>query len=78
MDLAKNDDDKLPEDAIEARAKTYKTMMTVGYLALLPGVIAVVMGVTIGMLGHGWGAAFLITLLTFLGVFAFSKTFFVH
>lgn len=78
MDLTRNDQDQLPEDAIEARASTYKGIMDFGYTLLLPVVLAVVMFITLLLRDVGLFPNLVISFLTYLGVLGIAKTFFVH
>ena len=78
MGIVRNDNDQLPAEAVDARAKTYENMMNLGYLLGLPISLAIVMIVTLLMLGHGAIITVFIGLLTGLGVYTFVKLFLVH
>ncbi|MEM9809951.1 MAG: hypothetical protein AAF788_01885 [Pseudomonadota bacterium] len=78
MHIAPNDSDQLPEETITSRVNTYGGMMHFGYVWFLPLVLAFVMIITVLMLKGGILTAIGVGFLTFLGVLAISKTFFVH
>ncbi|GGY38269.1 hypothetical protein [Parvularcula lutaonensis] len=78
MSIVKSDTDKMPDDVIESRAKTYEGLMTFAYVWGLPIVLAIVMFLTLLLRDVGFLTSLIISFFTFLGVMAFSKTFFVH
>ncbi|MEM1380607.1 MAG: hypothetical protein AAGH41_08285 [Pseudomonadota bacterium] len=78
MGIVKNEGDKLPEDLIAGRAKTYETMMNVGYLVMMPISLGFVMLIALLMLGTSIPMSILLGTATGLGVLAFAKVFLVH
>ncbi|NNU16205.1 hypothetical protein HK107_07715 [Parvularcula sp. ZS-1/3] len=80
MSIVKNETDKMPDEAIENRAKTYQGMMDFAYIWGLPLATGIVMLFTLLLLGVGVfnPLTWVISFFTFLGVMAFSKAFFVH
>ena len=78
MSIVKSDNDKMPEEAIENRTRTYEGMMKTGYIWGLPICLAIVMFLTLLLLDVNWFLSLVIAFFTWLGVLAFSKTFFVH
>jgi len=78
MSIERNENDKLPEDLVDNRAATYEGLMKMSYVWFLPAVLAVVMLITLLLLKVGIGITLVMTLVTFVAVMVFSKTFFVH
>ncbi|MEM6912853.1 MAG: hypothetical protein AAF511_02630 [Pseudomonadota bacterium] len=60
------------------QAETYHSLMTAGYTIFLPAVLAVVMFITLVLLGANIFVNLVISLFTYLGVLGIAKTFFVH
>ena len=59
-------------------AKTYQTMMDIGFRVGLPVGVAIAMFVALLLLSTNFFVAFIIAFFTWLGTLAFSKAFFVH
>lgn len=78
MSIERNPNDKLSDELVENRAKTYERMMTIGYVWGLPIVLAIVMFLALILLDVGLFTSFIIGIFTWLGVLGLSKTFFVH
>jgi hypothetical protein len=78
MSIVKNENDKLPEQTVENRSRTYQTMMRIGYVWGLPIALAIVMFLTLLLLDKNFFLSLVLAFFTWLGVLGFSKTFFVH
>lgn len=78
MSIERNENDKLPEDLVDNRAATYEGLMKMSYVWFLPAVLAVVMLITLLLLKVGVFVSLVLTVVTFVAVMIFSKTFFVH
>ncbi|MEM0928856.1 MAG: hypothetical protein AAGI89_06145 [Pseudomonadota bacterium] len=72
MDTANNDQVNNNQD------ETYHSLMNAGYTLFLPVVLAVVMFITLVLLGANVFANLVISFFTYLGVLGIAKTFFVH
>lgn len=59
-------------------ARTYQTMMDIGFRVGLPVGVAIAMFVTLLLLSVNWLVSAILAFLTYLGTLAFSKAFFVH
>ena len=59
-------------------AKTYQTMMDIGFRVGLPVGVAIAMFVALLLLGTNFFVSLIIAFFTWLGTLAFSKAFFVH
>ncbi|WP_031551800.1 hypothetical protein [Parvularcula oceani] len=59
-------------------SRTYQNMMRVGFAVGLPVGVAIAMFVILLLLGTNFIVSLFLAFLTWLGVYGFSKTFFVH
>lgn len=78
MSIERNENDKLPEDMVDNRARTYTRFMDLSYAWFGPIILAFVMVIFLWQLEVGILTIALISFLTFLGVRGIAKTFFVH
>ncbi|NRA28714.1 MAG: hypothetical protein HRU11_00515 [Parvularculaceae bacterium] len=78
MSIVRNENDKLPQDLVDGRAEAYTNMMNIAYLVGLPVSLAIVMFITLIMLGTGFFSSVFLGAVTGVFVLVFAKLFFVH